>query len=69
MLKEQQSQLVQKSQNKMLRMLNNSIISDQVSTKSMLEKFSMLSVNQMNAQISVNKYYYYNYYYYIHTLL
>ena len=42
-----------KSQNKLLRFLNNSKIKDKVSNKSMLKKHNMLSVNQINAQIKL----------------
>ena len=41
---------LQLNQNKMLRHMNGSKISDRISTKSILEKFDILSVNQMNAQ-------------------
>ena len=44
---------IQKCQNKLLRILNGTRISDQVSTKSMLVKFKMLSVNQLMAQIKL----------------
>ena len=46
---------LQLSQNKMLRLLNGSRISDQISTASLLIKFNMLSVNQMNAQIKLSE--------------
>ena len=46
---------LQKSQNKLLRFLNNSRISDKISTKSMLEKHNMLAVNQINAQIKLTE--------------
>ena len=45
---------IQLNQNKMLRFLNKSKISDRISTKSILEKFDILSVNQINAQIKLN---------------
>ena len=41
---------LQLNQNKMLRHMNGSKISDRISTKSILEKFDILSVDQMNAQ-------------------
>ena len=41
---------LQKCQNKLLRALNGSRVSDQISTKTLLSKFKILSVNQMNAQ-------------------
>ena len=44
---------LQKSQNKLLRLLNSTKIKDKVSTNSMLIKHDMLSVNQINAQIIV----------------
>ena len=37
----------------MLRFLNNSKIADKISTKSILEKFELLSVNQINAEIKL----------------
>ena len=39
----------------MLRALNGSSIKDQISTKSVLKKFNLLSVNQMNAQIKLTE--------------
>ena len=44
---------IQKNQNKLLRYLNNSKISGRISTKSILEKFNQLSVNQLNANIKL----------------
>ena len=41
---------IQLVQNKLLRSLNNTKLSDRVSTASLLEKFNMLTVNQINAQ-------------------
>ena len=46
---------LQLSQNKMLRLLNGSRISDRVSTASLLTKFNMMSVNQINAQIKLSE--------------
>ena len=46
---------LQLTQNRLLRMINNSKISDKVSTKSMLEKFDLLSVNQLSAQIKLRE--------------
>ena len=46
---------IQKCQNKLLRVLNGSRISDKISTKSMLVKFNMLSVNQIMAQVKLNE--------------
>ena len=40
-------------QNKLLRTLNGTKIKDKVSTVSLLTKFAMLSVNQLNAQIKL----------------
>ena len=51
----QEMEAIQKCQNKLLRLLNNSCISDKISTKSLLEKFNMLAVNQMNAQIKLGE--------------
>ena len=44
---------IQKSQNKLLRFLNKTSIKDKISTKSMLEKFRFLSVNQLSAKIKL----------------
>ena len=44
---------LQLNQNKMLRFMNGSKIADKVSTKSILEKFGYLSVNQINAQMKL----------------
>ena len=46
---------LQVSQNKMLRLSNNSRISDRISTVSLLAKFNMMSVNQINAQIKLSE--------------
>ena len=46
---------LQVSQNKMLRLLNNTRISDKISTSSLLTKFNMMSVNQINAQIKLSE--------------
>ena len=46
---------IQKSQNKLLRFLNKTSIKDKISTKSMLEKHKMLSINQINAQIKLTE--------------
>ena len=51
----QDLEAIQKRQNKLLRALNCSLISDKISTKSMLAKFNMLSVSQMNAQTKLNE--------------
>ena len=48
-----ESLAIQKCQNKLLRILNGTRISEKISTKSMLVKFKMLSVNQMMAQIKL----------------
>ena len=45
---------LQLSQNKMLRLPNNSRISDKISTTSLLSKFNM-SVNQINVQIKLSE--------------
>ena len=39
----------------MFRLLNNSRISDKISTSSLLAKFNMLSVNQINTQIKLSE--------------
>ena len=46
---------LQKSQNKLLRFLNKSWISDNVNTKIMLEKHNMSAVSQINAQIKITE--------------
>ena len=46
---------LQKCQNKLLRALNGSRITDQISNNSLLVKFKFLSVNQMNAQIKLTE--------------
>ena len=43
------------AQNKMLRMLNGSRIWDKISTASLLVKFNMMSVNQINAQMKLSE--------------
>ena len=44
---------IQLVQNKLLRALNNTKIKDQISTKSLLEKFGFMSVNPMNCQVKL----------------
>ena len=44
---------IQLIQNRLLRALNNTKIKDQISTKSLLEKFGFMSVNQMNYQVKL----------------
>ena len=51
----QDIEAIQKCLNKLVRVLNNSRISDKISTKFMLSKFNLLSVNQMNAQIKLTE--------------
>ena len=46
---------LQLTQNRMLRTINGSKIKDKISTKSMLEKFGLLSVNQLSAQIKLTE--------------
>ena len=46
---------LQLTQNRLLRAINNSKISEKVSIKSMLEKFNLLSVNQLTAQIKLRE--------------
>ncbi len=47
--------MVQRAQNKMLRVLDRAQIVDQKSTKRLLEEQNMLSLNQMSAQIKLTK--------------
>ena len=51
----QDLEAIQKCLNKLVRVLNNSRLSDKISTKFMLTKFNLLSVNQMNAQIKLTE--------------
>ena len=44
---------IQLIQNDLLRLLNGSKIKDRVSIKSLLNKFNVMSVNQLNAQIKL----------------
>ena len=44
---------IQKTQNRMMRAINRTKIKDRVSVKHMLEKFNLLSVNQMAAKIKL----------------
>ena len=44
---------LQLSQNRLLRSLNQTRVADKVSTKSMLDKFELLSVNQLAAEIKL----------------
>ena len=44
---------IQLVQNKLLRLLNKTQVKDGISTVSMLEKFGMLSVNQLNVQVKL----------------
>ena len=46
---------LQLTQNRMLRAINNSKIRDQVSVTSLLQKFNLLSVNQLAAQIKLTE--------------
>ena len=46
---------LQKAQNKLVRFLNKTRISDKVSTSSMLKKLNMCSVNQLNAKIKLTE--------------
>ena len=46
---------LQKSQNKMFRMLNETRISDKINTKSIALHLNMLSVNQINAQVKLTE--------------
>ena len=44
---------IQLIQNKLLRTLNGTKVKDMISTKSLLDKFGMMAVNQINAQIKL----------------
>ena len=46
---------LQLTQNRMLRAINGTRIKDQVSIKLMLDKFNLLSVNQLAAQIKLTE--------------
>ena len=46
---------LQKVQNKLFRTLNNSRISEKISTKSIAQKLNMLTVNQINAQVKLTE--------------
>ena len=47
------SKAIQQTQNRMMRAINSTKIKDRVSVKYMLEKFNLLSVNQMAAKIKL----------------
>jgi hypothetical protein len=47
--------MVQRSQNKMLRILAGALVSDRKSTKTLLDNQNMLSVNQIAAQIKLTE--------------
>ena len=51
----QDLQAIQKIQNKLLRHLNHSRLKDKIRTSDLLEKFKMLSINQLNAQIKLTE--------------
>ena len=46
---------LQMAKNRLLRALNNSRISDKISTKNLLNKFNLLSVNQLVARSNFKK--------------
>ena len=46
---------LQLTQNRMLRAINGSRVKDKVNVKSMLDKFNLLSVNQLSAQIKLTE--------------
>ena len=46
---------IQLTQNRLQRALKNSKVRDEISTRSMLEKFDLLSVNQLAAQIKITE--------------
>ena len=48
---------LQLNQNKMLRFMNGSKLLDKISTESLLKKFNLLSVNQLNAQMKITEIY------------
>ncbi len=47
--------MVQRLQNKMLRILDRALVSDRKSTKTLLDNQNMLSVNQIAAQIKLRE--------------
>ena len=47
--------MVQMAQNKLLRCLNGSLIKDRISVKTLIEKQNMLSINQLAAQVKLTK--------------
>ncbi len=47
--------MVQRSQNKMLRIIDGTLVSDRKSTKTLLDKQNMLSVNQITAKIKLTE--------------
>ena len=53
--KSQYMTMVQRSQNKMLRILDGTLVSDRKSTKTLLDNQNMLSVNQIAAQIKLKE--------------
>ena len=46
---------LQLTQNRLLRMLNGTRVAEKVSIKTMLNKFELLSVNQLSAQIKLTE--------------
>ena len=46
---------LQKTQNKMFRLLNNTRIKDRITTKSIMVNLNMLSANQINAQVKLTE--------------
>ena len=46
---------LQMAQNRLLKMINNSKISDKISSKSMLKKFNLISINQLADQIKLTE--------------
>jgi hypothetical protein len=53
--KTQYMTMVQRSQNKMVRILDGALVSDRKSTKTLLDNQNMLSVNQIAAQIKLTE--------------
>ena len=46
---------LQRTQNRLLRLLNNSRVADKIATKTLLEKFQLLSVNQLAAEVKLTE--------------
>ena len=46
---------IQKVQNKLLRMITNTKLTDRVSTETLLKQTNSMSVNQINGQIKIQE--------------